>query len=319
LLGPTGFVANVNPANPAAGFSPSQVDPEIAAPITHVFVGGVEHELMPDFSVGVNLGRSSATNAHWAPFVGLSSDHFAEYRPVVPAGVSLTTPVYRLASGVTLPPGNARMLTNRDGYARNYWNVDVLATKRLTNRWMFRGFVTWQQHRESFDDPARSIQDPTPRLEFFPYGIASGLADGGIAVNLGGGEFVMHSTWLYSAAGLYELPWGVSVSGTLYGRQGSPVGEFLTVNRPDGLGLTRVFLNRDLDVSRYSSPHFLDLRVQKQLTLGRTRAIFAFDVFNTVNDASILREFTDAATTTFGRPVEIVAPRLVRLGLQLRF
>jgi hypothetical protein len=31
-----------------------------------------------------------------------------------------------------------------------------------------------------------------------------------------------------------------------------------------------------------------------------------------------MRQFTDA-TTTFGNHLEVVAPRLVRLGLQLRF
>jgi hypothetical protein len=35
--------------------------------------------------------------------------------------------------------------------------------------------------------------------------------------------------------------------------------------------------------------------------------------------ASTLRQFTDAVTTMFGRPLEIVAPRLVRLGLQPQF
>jgi hypothetical protein len=130
---------------------------------------------------------------------------------------------------------------------------------------------------------------------------------------------VIHSTWNYSLAGLYELPWDLSASGTLYGRQGYPIGEVLTVNRPDGLGLTRVLIDRDLDASRFPSPHFLDLRVQKRVAFGGVRATLDLDVFNAFNSASTLRQFTDATTTTYRRPLEIVAPRLVRLGLQLRF
>jgi hypothetical protein len=93
----------------------------------------------------------------------------------------------------------------------------------------------------------------------------------------------------------------------------------LTVNRPDGLGQTRVLVDRDLDAKRFASVHLLDLRLQKRLPLGRIRATLDLDLFNALNSDSTLRQFGDAVTTTFGNPLEIVAPRLVRLGLQLRF
>jgi hypothetical protein len=267
--------------------------------------------------LGLNFGHGVTSSTQWAPFIGLTSAHFEEYRPPVPAGVSLTSPVYRLVPGVTLPPGNGRVLTNREGYFKRYWNIDLVATKRLANKWMFRGFVTWQQHREYFDDLPRAIQDPTPRLEGGPFASASGLVDGGIAVNAG--EFAIHGTWLYSVAGLYELPWKMSVAGTMYGRQGNPVAEILTIERPGGLGPTRVFLDRNLDASRFPGVQLLDARVQKQFALGQVRATLNVDVFNLLNTGSTLRQFTDAVTATFGGPLEIVAPRLVRLGVQLRF
>ena len=148
LLGPTGVVSGVNPADPAAPYAPNRVDANLGSPSTHAFVGGLEREVMPDFSLGVNVGRSETANTHWSPFIGLTREDFVEYVPTLASGLSLTTPVFRLAPGVTLPPGNARELSNRDGYERRYWNVDVVATKRLADRWMFRGFVTRQQQRE---------------------------------------------------------------------------------------------------------------------------------------------------------------------------
>jgi hypothetical protein len=223
-----------------------------------------------------------------------------------------------LAPGSRLPPGNARLLTNRDGYVRGYWNVDVTATRRLADGWMVRGFVTRQQPREYFDDPTRAIQDPTPRIDGFPLPpFASGLIDGGIAVNQG--EFLIHAGWMYSVAGLYELPWGLSASGTLYGRQGYPTGDVFTVNRPDGLGLTAVLVDRDLGASRFPALHLLDLRLQKSLSVGGTRAVLMLDAFNTLNTDSRLRQFSEATSATFRNPLEIVAPRLMRVGLQIRF
>jgi hypothetical protein len=197
--------------------------------------------------------------------------------------------------------------------------VDFTGTRRLANRWMVRGFLTLQQQHEYFDDPARAIQDPTPRYDQGP-GFVSGFLDGGLAVNAPpGAEFVINARWMYSVAGLYELPWGVNVAGTIYGRQGYPTVDTITVNRPDGLGLTSVLVDSDLDAGRLPGVHLLDLRMQKTFDWRRVRATFNFDLFNTFNSAVTLRQFREATATTFRRPQEIVAPRLIRLGLQLRF
>jgi hypothetical protein len=315
LVGPTGFVQGVNPADPAAPFSPNRVDPDIASQTPHVFVGGVEREVMPGFSLAVNAGASYLLNATWSRYIGLTGDDFVFWRTAATPTAPSDTPVYRLAPDVTLPPGNARVLSNRDDYQRRYWNVDIVATKRLADGWMVRGFVTRQQHTERFTGPD-AIQDPTARFDSMPP-IVSGFVDGGLAVTPG--EIVMHVTWNYSLAGLYELPWQMSVSGTMYGRQGYPTAETITLLRPDGLGSTTVLRDRDLDARRFPDVHLLDLRLQKRLSMGRLQATLDFDVFNALNNASTLRQVGEASAATFRNPLEIVAPRLVRLGLRLQF
>lgn len=320
LMGPTGTVSGVNPADPSAPYSPNRVDPALTSPSVQTVIAGVEREMMPNFSVGINLGSGYVSNTTWPSFIGLGREDFVEYRTAGTAGgVTSTTPVYRLASGTSLPPGNGRLLSNRDGYHQRYWNVDLVGTRRLANRWMVRGFLTLQQQREYFDDPALSIQDPTPRYELLA-ALASGFLDGGLAVNANpGSEFVINAKWIYSVTGLYELPWGVNVAGTVYGRQGYPAFETITVNRPDGLGLTGVLVDPDLDGSRYSSVQLVDLRVQKTFEWRRVRATLDLDLFNAFNSGAILRQLREATATTFRRPQEIVAPRLIRLGLQLQF
>jgi hypothetical protein len=54
-------------------------------------------------------------------------------------------------------------------------------------------------------------------------------------------------------------------------------------------------------------------RVQKAVAFGAARATLNFDVFNTLNGGSTLRHVREATATTFRNPLEIVAPRLVRL------
>jgi hypothetical protein len=319
LLGPTGTVINVNPADPSAPYSPNLVDPDLSAPALQTVMAGVEREVMPNCSLGVNVGHGYASNTTWPSFIGLTREDFVEYRTAGTAGgVTSTTPVYELAPGVRLPPGNGRQLANRDGYHQRYWNVDFTGARRLANRWMVRGFLTLQQQREYFDDPPRAIQDPTPRFDPFAP-VVSGFIDGGLAPPSASPEFVISAKWMYSVAGLYELPWGVNVAGTIYGRQGYPTVETITINRPDGLGLTGVLADADLDARRLPSVHLLDVRVQKTFEWRRLRATLNLDLFNTFNSAVTLRQFREATATTFRRPQEIVAPRLIRLGLQLQF
>jgi hypothetical protein len=317
LLGPTGSVTGVDSADPAAGFSPNRVDQALTSPLSDVVVAGVEREVAPHFSIGLNVGASRASDTLWSPFIGLGRDDFVACPScVVPADAPELT-VYRLAPGVSLPPGNGRVLANRDGYHRSYWNVDLLATRRLADRWMLRAFVTVQQQREHFDDPQASIEDATPRFEPLR-GFVSAFVDGGIAPQAGN-EFVIHARWIYSIAGMYELPRGFSVAGTMYGRQGYPRTEFATVNRPDGLGLTQVLLDRDLGANRFPDQHLLDLRVQQRLRAGAFGTTLMIDVFNVLNSGGTLRQIGERASAAFRSPVEITAPRLVRLGLQLQF
>jgi hypothetical protein len=321
LLGPTGVVSGVNPADPAAPYAPNQVDPDLRSPAADVFVAALERELWPNFSAGVSVGYSRQSDPLWRPFTGLASADFVEYRTAGTAAVPSDTPVYRLASGVTLPPGGGRTLTNQAGYHQNCWSLDLVANRRLANRFMLRGFVTLQQQREYFDDPSRAIQDPTPRVQtLVPF--VSGLVDGGAVVNLtpgGQSEFFINARWSYSVSGLYELPWGLSLAGSVYGREGYPIGEVITVNRPDGLGLTPVLIEPDMGARRFPSLHLLDLRLQKRLALGRAEATLNLDLFNALNSSVVLRQQTEGTATTFRSPQEILAPRLLRLGLQVRF
>lgn len=317
LIAPTGVVSNVDSANPAAPVSPNQFDPQLRSPSTDSLIFGLEHELQPNLSIGVSAGYGYSASQLWQPFIGLTRNDFVEYRTVGQAGdVLSTTPVYRLAPGKTLPPGNGVRASNREGYSQRYGNVDLTMAKRLSNRWMMRGFVTVQRHREFFDDPSRSIQDPTPRLATLPFSSASGLIDGGLVVPPG--DALINAGMSYSVAGLYEAPWGIGVAGTIYGRQGYPIGEVLQIQRPDGLGQTPVLLERDLDGGRYEDLHLVDVRAQKAFTWAGLRAMLTVDGFNLLNTGVTLRRIAQVGTT-FRNPSELVPPRLWRLGLQVKF
>ncbi len=153
LLEPTGFVSGVNPADPAAPYAPNQVDPALRSPAAHVFVAALERELLPHFSVGMSVGYGRQSDALWRPYTGLTSADFVQYRTAGTGTVPSSTPVYRLAPGITLPPGGGGTQTNQAGYHQGRWSLDLVANRRLAGGFMLRGFVTLQQQRECSTTP----------------------------------------------------------------------------------------------------------------------------------------------------------------------
>jgi hypothetical protein len=160
----------------------------------------------------------------------------------------------------------------------------------------------------------------------------SALQDGGIVLNTAGttsgsrADVFLHSKWSYSLMGLYELPWQVSVAGTLYGRQGYPSPAFVALSRGALGSATGVLVDPDLDATRLDNVHILDFRVQKAFEFANGRNLtFDVDFFNVANSSTTFQENRQANTSpdTFGprfhRAREIIAPRLVRFGLRFRF
>jgi hypothetical protein len=66
----------------------------------------------------------------------------------------------------------------------------------------------------------------------------------------------------------------------------------------------------------------LDVRVGKVFRLRDSELAFDVDVFNVLNKGTVLgRQYDVTATgsTGFNQPLEIMNPRLVRLGVRFRF
>jgi hypothetical protein len=328
LLTATGSSYGIDPNNPSSPFSPNRVDPNLKAPITHSVVVGLEHELRRDLAVGVSGGWGYTTRTIWAPYEDLTRADFVQVGTASAPGVASSTPVYGLAPGVSLPAGRAVVLTNRPGYHIRNWNVDFTATKRLAGRWMVRGGLTLQNNQEFFDDPSTAIQDPTPRAVTTESPLivpASPAFNGGVLVNsIGGGagargDVFLQAKWSYNAMALYQLPWGVSLAGTVYGRQGYPRLQYVSVNRGPLGTQTQVLLDPDVNASRYASVNLVDLRAQKALVFGRVNASLDFDLFNALNTNTTLQANRQADSSSYGQAREIVAPRVARLGLRIMF
>jgi len=198
-----------------------------------------------------------------------------------------------------------------------------MATKRLSNRWMARlGFST-NDHREYFDNPDTAIQDPTP-------GTSTPLVDGGLVVRASGGSgksgiYQLLPKYQFIANGLYQAPYGIDLAVNMVMRQGfgqpwyqdrvSTPGDYFSSRKT-------VLLITDIGENRLPAVTSLDFRVGKVFTIDRANINIDLDFFNLFNAGTVLgRQYNKRLTgaTGFDQVLEIMNPRILRLGLRVNF
>jgi hypothetical protein len=329
-----------------AGFdpkNPSRVDKSVNvigsdyhSPRTHEFLVGVDREIMPQFSVSAGFTWRRFTDLRWSPRIGVRQAQYRQtgtFTGTFPDIGSVSIPFYAINPGA-IPPGGGREYINRDGYHQRYYGFEASATKRLANRWQARlGFST-NNHAEFFDNPATSIEDPTPVCSFGPAGTSYGtscqpLVDGGQVLRPSGGSgksqiYIALPKYQLIANGMYQGPWGLDFAANLITRQGYSQPYFRSqVVTTDTLNNRKtVLLARDVDSNRLPSVTSFDGRVEKAFKFGTANLAIDLDVFNLFNNATLLGKTYDARLTGalgFLQTREIMQPRIARLGVRVNF
>jgi len=221
----------------------------------------------------------------------------------------------------------------RPDYYRVYYGVDVIFTKRLSNKWMFNGSLTWQ-HQHQHSDPTGRWNDnnewATNDRVYAPYmGGASGKIN----------QFT-YSRWLIKAGGLYQLPYDFNVSFMFLAREGWTVRErvgYVDYALPNTRSRSFTSYLQQFGTERLNTFYRFDFRVEKVITLGDTGRIYLMaDLFNVFNaklenrryqkdwgtiyrDSDIDRTITYSPSATAFTLNEILNPRLLRFGVRFQF
>ncbi|HEV3075362.1 MAG TPA: TonB-dependent receptor [Thermoanaerobaculia bacterium] len=358
-----GYSGNVNPANGLL-IQPNAVSSNFSAPITNEFLVSAEHALLPEFVVGFNLTYRTQTGLEQedllvqdgstfdlnAPSrVSVRSDYQEHHTTnaatglpcpdgsglcpsvVLPNGQRVPVVYYELRPGVST--GKGLFLHNGD-YETTFKGASLTFNKRLSNRWMMRGNISYNDwyFSKAGDRPDPTIQE------------AGGATDGnyvrqGDVVLQGSGNgsgskawVYINSKWSFAVNGLYQIapdrPWGFNVAANVTGRQGYPVPFYdqVTINTTTTSN-TQVQLGAS-DSNRLDNIVDVDGRLEKEFTFqdfGLTLGVDCFNLFNeafTLQRVARVRGFTTAAGNGFvnaGFINETLSPRIFRFGARLSF
>ncbi len=133
----------------------------------------------------------------------------------------------------------------------------------------------------------------------------------------GQGEVFVNAKWMVNLNGLYQMPWDMEVAGNLYGKQGGP----LPPVSPASLGLDgshNVLLVSEVDDVRLPDVWNLDLRLAKNINVGRMSFNLAADLFNVFNNNVELQR-NRVVGTTFNQLNQNLSPRILRFGVRVNF
>ena len=336
-----GVGGNVHPVT-LGSLQSNAVDPDLEAPITDELLLGVEHALLPELVIGLNVNYRRSTGILEAERLVFDSDNpiseenldsvgrvhrrddYVERTStpsVAPDGRTYTVHYWELREGVSTR--NGFRLENGDR-EQEFKGASLTFNKRLANRWMMRGNVSWQDW--TWQIPDAENEDPTDT-------VAGGVVDGtgvlqgsGIASGAKGNVFI-NGKWSYSLNGMYQVAptraWGVNLAASLTGRQGYPLRYVRRIGRTtivdNGSSGIDIPIDASVDAFRYPDVHVVDLRAEKEFTFSDFGLTLGLDLFNALNESYVLQRQGVLQRSSSDHVVEILSPRVFRLGARLSF
>ena len=339
------------PGSTTPGASSYFVNNNATSNHTWEILATIDHELLPDFSVGLNATWRKYNHFSWNPAYYTNGD-YGDYS-IDGQSVIRDHNLYTVAGqipdasglGVNMGKGTGKdyyLLTTGYGYTpyalhtlntnyQTYWGVDLVWSKRLSNKWMLDGSATYCDQSYHYGNGYTNTAGNFWAVQDQIYAPSIGSASGKLS------QYIF-SHWLFKLEGLYQLPLDFNVSFTFNARAGHLIAHSVTITDSRWANSYNRSVGAYLDVfGKQTLPAFyqLNLRLEKLIKLGDTGRIYLMaDIFNALNSSIINRRYdqnegtiristTGVVTNTpyanYYKVNEILNPRVTRLGIRFQF
>jgi hypothetical protein len=206
-----------------------------------------------------------------------------------------------------LPPGfdtaADTIIRNVDPSDSDFVTWEVAAERAFSGRWSLTASFahTWNRDHASayLNQPVRNNDYP--------------LTPNDLINTDGRGRYVFR-VWTAKAAGTFEVPWQVQLTPLVRYQSGQPFGRTFQTQLP-GYGSVRV-LAEPVGTRRQDGVMLIDVHTERAFRLAAGRRVAAFvEVFNALN-ANPEQNVNWTSGAAFLRPLNIVSPRIARIGLR---
>lgn len=294
------------------GAKSTTVDENISMPYMDQFTIGIEREVFKDLSLGVNYIYRVTKNFQDRV---LTNGQFENVTFTDPA----TGKTFTLKSQTNNPRNNQYIITNphKGDYGivgfepkTTYRGVEFLINKKFSNNWtLLASYI--------LSKATGNVDNWWGGRGFTAVGNSSMFVDPNNQINAEG-RLTIDPTHMIKIQGSIILPFQINFSFNYSYITGNTYNRTIPVS---GLGQRAGSILADPAGSkyRYKAQSNLDLRVQKDFTLGGKFKIgLLADVFNLFNTGTVTEVITETGDE-FGQTVSIMYPRRFRVGLRLYF
>jgi len=328
--------------NPSLATTPNEIDPNLDPSLTDELLLGVEHAFLPEFVVGVDVTWRNVTDLltnrtfildNGVKRLANRNDYVLERTtssdgvniPNLPDGTPWTANFYGLRPGLSNAGGT--LLTNGDS-EREYLGASITFTKRLSNRWMARGYFQYGDTEYNFGDEDKFYDSPTDAATGADGSVDNPDGDLFVVQSAGSGPFenvFIQSTWSANLNGLYQVapdrPWGFNIAGNFFAREGYPLlYSYTEQGLANGVGSVTAAATNSVDQFRADDVYSLDLRLEKDMQFSdNLSGILSLDAFNVTNENHILGREVELETNTANFVTQSLSPRIYRLGFRLNW
>jgi Carboxypeptidase regulatory-like domain len=297
------YIISAKPAFQSQSVNASQViDPNLTNSWTDEYTAGIDQEVIQNLGVRVNYVRKLEQNPYANVNLSRTIDYFTPVTKVDrgPDGITGTADdqnitVYNLDTQY-LGLSNTKT-TNFAGYGSNYSTFEIIATKRMSDRWM--AMFSWDKSKRNLR------QDVT----FDPNTLA-----------WGGNRDAHIWDWQLKTVFMYQFPYDINFTTTYDSQKGETFGRSVTITGLNQGNLTATVEPQGKNF--YPTSKLWNLRAEKKFKISERQSIDGmFDLFNIPNLNTIIGWTTNSNNPyLFTHQVStIINPRIFRLGMRYNF
>jgi hypothetical protein len=278
--------------------SPYTVDKNATSSRTWELMATLDHEIMPDFSLGLSFTYRKYNHFSWDSNY-YADGPFGDYRingqtiiqgpdsSVVAGQVPISIPGVDLGAGggrdyyLPLPEytGTPYLIHTLNSNYNQFWGIDLDFNKRLSHNWMLDGSLSYMDQKQHLGN---GYTDPTGLWAYQDQ----------VYAPLGGPRgSVVFSHWMVKLEGLYQLPGGFDVSFTFNARAGYLIPHYVGIIDFNWVNPYVQNTTAPLEVfgtTKLPTFYQLNLRLEKMIKISDTGRIYLMaDAFNVLNSPII--------------------------------
>jgi hypothetical protein len=304
----------------SGGGANRSIDPNLKGPYVDEYTAGLDLGLNRVLTLQFNYvhkidGNGNNANGNYAINLALPYEAYTVATNVIDPGIDATSTADDKTIVVYSVP------TNYPGFGTT---IERIVPANGNNRYHAFGVTLNKQYANkysflvSLDTDYRDLRDNAPRN---PNEALYGPQNGNISgSNLGTGQYQFgRPSWNYAfrLSGSYSLPWGLTYASSLNAQSGDYFVREIQVR--DGSG-ANVVIRVDPQAGRYEWTKIWDNRISKRIkTFGNQTLEGELNIYNTLNTNTITAQNNRSGAATYLQPTEIIAPRVLRVGVKYRF